>query len=95
MARLTIGGKFIGHVSVASVLASAKSQAPRCQLHASASESSTEEACERLASGKKSEPEWLNPRVSDLVNYKLTRFSLDTLVGMLFRTGKNLDLVVR
>lgn len=35
------------------------------------------------------------PRVSDLVNYKLSRFSLDTLVGMLFRTGKNVDLVVR
>ena len=35
------------------------------------------------------------PRVSDLVNLKLGRFSLDTLVEMLFRTGKNVDLVVR
>jgi predicted XRE-type DNA-binding protein len=35
------------------------------------------------------------PRVSDLVNFKLGRFSLDTLVAMLFRTGKNVDLVVR
>jgi predicted XRE-type DNA-binding protein len=34
------------------------------------------------------------PRVSDLVNFKLTRFSLDTLVAMLFRTGKSVDLVV-
>ncbi len=35
------------------------------------------------------------PRVSDLVNLKLSRFSLDTLVAMLLRTGKNVDLVVR
>ena len=35
------------------------------------------------------------PRVSDLVNFELVRFSLDTLVAMLFRTGKNVDLVVR
>ena len=35
------------------------------------------------------------PRVSDLVNFKLGRFSLDTLVAMLFRTGKHVDLVVR
>lgn len=34
------------------------------------------------------------PRVSDLVNFKLGRFSLDTLVGMLFRTGKDVALVV-
>jgi len=34
------------------------------------------------------------PRVSDLVNHKLTRFSLDTLVTMLFRTGKDVDLLV-
>ena len=34
------------------------------------------------------------PRVSDLVNFKLGRFSLDTLVAMLLRTGKNVDLVV-
>jgi len=34
------------------------------------------------------------PRVSDLVNLKLGRFSLDTLVAMLLRTGKNVDLVV-
>ena len=32
------------------------------------------------------------PRVSDLVNLKLGRFSLDTLVEMLFRTGKNVRL---
>jgi phage-related protein/predicted XRE-type DNA-binding protein len=35
------------------------------------------------------------PRVSDLVNLKLGRFSLDTLVAMLLRTGKDVDLVVR
>ncbi|MSQ69752.1 MAG: XRE family transcriptional regulator [Betaproteobacteria bacterium] len=35
------------------------------------------------------------PRVSDLVNLKLERFSLDTLVAMLLRTGKNVELVVR
>ena len=35
------------------------------------------------------------PRVSDLVNFKLTRFSLDMLVSMLFRTGKSVGLVVR
>ena len=35
------------------------------------------------------------PRVSDLVNLKLGRFSLDTLVTMLLRTGRSVDLVVR
>ena len=35
------------------------------------------------------------PRVSDLVNAKLGRFSLDTLVAMLLRTGKSVKLVVR
>jgi len=35
------------------------------------------------------------PRISDLVNAKLSRFSLDTLVSMLCRTGKNVELVVR
>jgi len=35
------------------------------------------------------------PRISDLVNAKLGHFSLDTLVAMLFRTGKNVELVVR
>ena len=34
------------------------------------------------------------PRISDLVNAKLGRFSLDTLVTMLLRTGKKVDLVV-
>jgi predicted XRE-type DNA-binding protein len=34
------------------------------------------------------------PRVSDLVNEKLGRFSLDTLVAMLLRTGKTVELVV-
>jgi predicted XRE-type DNA-binding protein len=34
------------------------------------------------------------PRVSDLVNEKLGRFSLDTLVSMLLRTGKTVELVV-
>ena len=34
------------------------------------------------------------PRVSDLVNEKLGRFSLDTLVSMLLRTGKNVELVI-
>jgi len=35
------------------------------------------------------------PRVSDLLNLKLGRFSLDTLIAMLLRTGKRVDLVVR
>ena len=35
------------------------------------------------------------PRVSDLINRKLSRFSLDMLVGMLLRTGRDVDLVVR
>ncbi len=35
------------------------------------------------------------PRVSDLVNLKLERFSLDMLVGMLLRAGKKVELVVR
>ncbi len=34
------------------------------------------------------------PRVSDLVNFKLGRFSLDTLVTMLLRTGKDVELLV-
>jgi predicted XRE-type DNA-binding protein len=34
------------------------------------------------------------PRVSDLVNAKLARFSLDMLVSMLFRVGKSVDLVI-
>ncbi len=34
------------------------------------------------------------PRVSDLVNAKLGRFSLDMLVAMLLRTGKSVELVV-
>ena len=34
------------------------------------------------------------PRVSDLVNAKLGRFSQDTLVAMLLRTGKSVELVV-
>ncbi len=34
------------------------------------------------------------PRVYDLVNEKLSRFSLDTLVTMLLRTGKTVELVV-
>lgn len=34
------------------------------------------------------------PRVSDLINAKLSRFSLDTLVTMLLRTGKTVELVV-
>lgn len=34
------------------------------------------------------------PRVSDLVNRKLGRFSLDMLVCMLLRTGKQVDLLV-
>lgn len=34
------------------------------------------------------------PRVSDLVNEKLGRFSLDMLVTMLLRTGKTVELVV-
>ena len=35
------------------------------------------------------------PRVSDLVNFKLARFSLDTLTSMLLRIGKRVELVVR
>ena len=34
------------------------------------------------------------PRISDLVNAKLGRFSLDTLVAMLLRTGKSVELVI-
>ena len=34
------------------------------------------------------------PRVSDLVNAKLGKFSLDTLVTMLFRAGKSVDIFV-
>lgn len=34
------------------------------------------------------------PRISDLINAKLGRFSLDTLVTMLLRTGKNVEFVV-
>lgn len=33
------------------------------------------------------------PRVSDLVNLKLARFSLDCLVGMLLRVGQDVTLV--
>jgi predicted XRE-type DNA-binding protein len=35
------------------------------------------------------------PRVSDLVNANLGRFLLDTLVGMLLRMGKSVELVVQ
>lgn len=35
------------------------------------------------------------PRMPDLVDFKLGRFSLDTLVALLFRTGKNVHLIVR
>lgn len=34
------------------------------------------------------------PRVSDLMNMKLTKFSLDMLVGMLFTAGLEVELVV-
>ncbi|MGC1388971.1 MAG: XRE family transcriptional regulator [Steroidobacteraceae bacterium] len=34
------------------------------------------------------------PRVSDLVNAKLARFSLDMLISMLLRVGKSVDLVI-
>jgi predicted XRE-type DNA-binding protein len=34
------------------------------------------------------------PRVSDLINAKLARFSLDTLISMLLRVGKNVHLVI-
>jgi len=34
------------------------------------------------------------PRVSDLVNCKLELFSLDSLVAMVLRTGREIDLVV-
>jgi predicted XRE-type DNA-binding protein len=34
------------------------------------------------------------PRVSDLLNAKLARFSLDTLITMLIRVGKTVDLVI-
>jgi predicted XRE-type DNA-binding protein len=34
------------------------------------------------------------PRVSDLINSKLTRFSLDTLISMLLRVGKTVEIVV-
>lgn len=49
----------------------------------------------KLTQGRASEIlEVSRPRVSDLVNRKLGKFSLDTLVGMLLRTGKSVDLVV-
>jgi predicted XRE-type DNA-binding protein len=34
------------------------------------------------------------PRVSDLVNAKLSRFSLDTLVSMLYRVGKVVEMEI-
>jgi predicted XRE-type DNA-binding protein len=34
------------------------------------------------------------PRVSDLVNAKLSRFSLDTLVSMLYRVGKAVEMEI-
>jgi predicted XRE-type DNA-binding protein len=35
------------------------------------------------------------PRVSDLVNLKIARFSLDCLVGMLLRVGQDVHLAFR
>ncbi len=34
------------------------------------------------------------PRVSDVVNKKTARFTIDTLVGMLSRVGKSVKLAV-
>ena len=33
------------------------------------------------------------PRVSDVVNGKLSKFSIDSLVGMVIRTGKRVEIV--
>ena len=58
----------------------------------------------RSFEGKESEMETTHPDADlksrhvtpvDLVNLKLGRFSLDTLVAMLLRAGKNIELVVR
>ncbi|MGB4246921.1 MAG: XRE family transcriptional regulator [Pseudohongiellaceae bacterium] len=35
------------------------------------------------------------PRVSDLVNRKMNLFTIDTLVGMLSRIGKQVDLTIK
>lgn len=35
------------------------------------------------------------PRVSDVVNHKVGKFTIDSLVGMLSRIGKQVRLVVR
>ena len=33
------------------------------------------------------------PRVSDVVNGKLSKFSIDSLVSMVIRTGRNVEIV--
>lgn len=33
------------------------------------------------------------PRVSDVVNGKLSKFSIDALIGMVIRTGKSVEIV--
>ena len=35
------------------------------------------------------------PRVSDVVNQKTPKFTVDSLVGMVFRTGKHVQLPVQ
>jgi predicted XRE-type DNA-binding protein len=35
------------------------------------------------------------PRVSDVVNKKVGKFTVDTLIGMLQRIGKNVEVAVR
>lgn len=44
-----------------------------------------DEAAERLYISR--------PRVSDLVNGKLSKFSIDSLVAMVIRTGKRVEIV--
>lgn len=35
------------------------------------------------------------PRVSDVVNGKLSKFSIDSLIGMVLRTGKSVEISTR
>jgi predicted XRE-type DNA-binding protein len=35
------------------------------------------------------------PRVSDIVNGKLSKFSIDALINMVIRTGKSVEVVAR
>jgi predicted XRE-type DNA-binding protein len=35
------------------------------------------------------------PRVSDVINHKVSKFTIDALIGMLARIGKRVDLAVQ